>query len=414
MESNISIDAMIAQMITDARQLGYSESSIWCNMVPRWKAFSNYYSKRGISAYDPAITKEFVELQRDRLSRNEVSNSYFRIISSAGKRLNQYYLSGTVIMKMPSLGSPFRVSPQNEQLIADFITAKGYGSNTREDATWVVRRYLSYFESLGYSSLANVTKDQVREYILKTASAVKISTLHDILLYLKYFHRYLRDNHIAAPDCVELFSYRVCREMPVQGYVTDEELDAVLNVIDRTTEAGKRDYAIIMLAATTGIRACDVIRLKLTDIDWEKGEFKLIQQKTARAVYCPLLWEVGESMKDYILNARPKTGCPEVFLRTVAPKTAIATAAAVGFMFKSYQEKAGICRHPFDGKGFHGMRRRLAKKLLVADTSLTTIMQILGHNDPQTIRQYLSLNTDNLKECALDLRTIPVKREALL
>ena len=139
MESNISIDAMIAQMITDARQLGYSESSIWCNMVPRWKAFSNYYSKRGISAYDPAITKEFVELQRDRLSRNEVSNSYFRIISSAGKRLNQYYLSGTVIMKMPSLGSPFRVSPQNEQLIADFITAKGY---TRYESGYFISKYI--------------------------------------------------------------------------------------------------------------------------------------------------------------------------------------------------------------------------------------------------------------------------------
>jgi integrase len=202
--------------------------------------------------------------------------------------------------------------------------------------------------------------------------------------------------------------------MPVQGYVTDEELHGVLSVIDTTTEAGKRDRAMILIAATTGLRACDLIRLKLTDVDWEKAEIKLVQQKTSRTVYCPLLWEAGEALQDYILNARPKTECPEIFLRTVAPKAAISTAAAVGFMFKTYQTKAGICRHPFDGKGFHGLRRRLAKKLLVAGTPLTTIMQILGHNDMKAVRQYLSLDTSNLMECALDFRDIPVEREALL
>lgn len=317
-------------------------------------------------------------------------------------------------MKMPKQETPFRVCPVNEQLISNFIEARSYGPNTREDVSWVLRRYLSHFESLGYPSLADVTADQVRDYLLKTASEVKISTLHDIMLYLKYFHYYLRDEGIAAPDCVELFSYTVCREMPVQGYVTDEELNAVLNVIDSTTEAGKRDRAMILLAATTGLRAIDLIRLKLTDIDWEKAEIKITQQKTARVVYCPLLREPGEALEDYILHVRPKTECQEVFLRVVAPKTAISTAAAVGYMFRTYQEKAGVRRHPFDGKGFHGLRRRLVKKLLVAGTPLTTIIQILGHSDPKAVRQYLSLNTDNLKECALDLREIPVKREDLL
>ncbi len=83
-------------------------------------------------------------------------------------------------------------------------------------------------------------------------------------------------------------------------------------------------------------------------------------------------------------------------------------------MFKSYQKQAGIVRQPFDGKGFHGLRRRLAKKLLVSGTPLTTITQILGHEDIQSSRQYLSLDTDNLKECALDFSGIPVERRALL
>jgi site-specific recombinase XerD len=84
-------------------------------------------------------------------------------------------------------------------------------------------------------------------------------------------------------------------------------------------------------------------------------------------------------------------------------------AVSVGDMFSQYQKKAGIVRQPFDGKGFHGLRRRLAKKLIVNGTSLTTVAQILGHNDLQSVRQYLSLDTNNLRECALDFSGIPLE-----
>lgn len=81
---------------------------------------------------------------------------------------------------------------------------------------------------------------------------------------------------------------------------------------------------------------------------------------------------------------------------------------AIGDMFSKYQKKAGIVRQPFDGKGFHGLRRRLAKKLIVNGTPLTMVAQILGHNDLQSVRQYLSLDTNNLRECALDFSDIPL------
>ena len=124
--------------------------------------------------------------------------------------------------------------------------------------------------------------------------------------------------------------------------------------------------------------------------------------------------ETGEALKDYILNARPKgTGCGEVFLRVSAPKTEIQDTTCIGCMFRSYQEKAGIRRQPFDGKGFHGLRRRLAKKLLVSGSPLTTVSQILGHDDTDSARQYLSLNTDDLRECALDFSVIPLDRGCL-
>ncbi len=145
--------------------------------------------------------------------------------------------------------------------------------------------------------------------------------------------------------------------MPIQGYITDEELKKILSVIDTTTESGCRNMAIILLAVTTGIRACDVIRLKLTDIDWRKGEISFSQDKTDKMVSLPLLPEVGEALKQYILNFRPAVSeCKEVFLRCSPPKTAITNATSIADMLILYQQKAGVERKPFDGKGFHGLR----------------------------------------------------------
>ncbi len=83
-----------------------------------------------------------------------------------------------------------------------------------------------------------MTHDEVREFILKTAASAKTSGLHNVLLCLKHFHIFLKDSGIPAPDCVELFSYKVYRGMPIQSYVTDEELERILGVIDMETETG--------------------------------------------------------------------------------------------------------------------------------------------------------------------------------
>ena len=173
--------------------------------------------------------------------------------------------------------------------------------------------------------------------------------------------------------------------------------------------------AIILLAVTTGIRACDVIRLKLTDIDWRKGEISFSQDKTDKMVSLPLLPEAGEALKQYILNFRPAVSeCKEVFLRCSPPKTAIANATSIADMLILYQQKAGVERKPFDGKGFHGLRRHLAKNLLDTGTPPETIAQILGHSQVQSVQQYLVLNTKQLKNCAIDFSGIKVERSELL
>lgn len=413
-EHSVTISELISNMMSEMRRLGNSEVTLWTNDYRRIGGLRRYYRNTGHIYYDPDVTAEFLQLQKKRLDAGEISQATYLDKTKIIKKLNTYYLTGEVRVYAKK-GTLYYLAPQYERLMDEFIVSRGYGHNTIDDVIWVVRKYLSHWEKLGHMSLETVGVEDVREFILKTASDVKVSSLHNILLYLRHFHEYLRDNNIPAPDCVELFTYKVYRDMPIQSYVTDEELERILAVIDTSTDIGKRNRAIILVAATTGLRAVDLARMKLTDIDWKKGEIKVYQSKTGNTIHVPVLKETGEALQDYILNARPaETGCPEVFLRGVAPKTAIKDACCIGDMFKSYQRKAGIARQPFDGKGFHGLRRRLAKKLLVNGNSLTTIAQILGHEDIKSTKQYLSLNTDNLKECALDFTGIVVQRRSLL
>ena len=89
-EKKVTINEMIARMVAEARRLGYSESSIWTNIQPGLRAFAIYYGKKGSSLYDPEITSEYVGFQKERLSRNEISDYYYRNIRSAANRLNGF------------------------------------------------------------------------------------------------------------------------------------------------------------------------------------------------------------------------------------------------------------------------------------------------------------------------------------
>ena len=406
----VSIDEMIIGMSSEAKRLGFSDTFIWADFIPRLRKFAVWYDRQGLVWYDPVVTHKIVEEHKERFNKGEYSADAFSRVKTSARRLNEFYLTGTFRVYMPRRGTRYVIRSENEHLISAFIEWKKYGPNTRDDVRWVLRKYFYYLEEKGYVSLEDVPLDVVRRFITDTAEAVKPASLHNIFLYLKHFHLFLKETGIPAPDASGLFSYRVYRDKRIQDYVTDEELEKILGVIDCNTELGKRNRAIILLAATTGLRACDIIRMKLQDIDWRKGEIRLLQKKTGHMVYIPLLQEAGDAIQDYILNARPNVNCQEVFLRAFPPKVAITDPASIGSMFIAYQKKAGISRTAFDGKGFHGLRRRLAKKLLVIGTPLTTIAQILGQIDPLVVRQYLSMDVSNLKECALDFRLIPVGR----
>ena len=78
-----------------------------------------------------------------------------------------------------------------------------------------------------------------------------------------------------------------------------------LHILIGIQPIGKRDYAMMVLAAQSGLRACDVVRLELGSINWRTREICLTQHKTGEPLSLPLEPESGNAIADYILNGRP-------------------------------------------------------------------------------------------------------------
>jgi integrase len=159
---------------------------------------------------------------------------------------------------------------------------------------------------------------------------------------------------------------------------------------------------MMVLAAQTGLRGVDVIKLKRSDIDWRKREINIVQSKTGVALCVALEVESGNALYDYLLNARPESDIPNVFLRYHHPIRAM-NPPSVQSIVKKYMAIAGIKPEPHGRYGFHSFRRAFGTKLLESGTPVHLLTQLLGHYDLDSARPYISASEQGLLECCLPL-----------
>jgi len=235
---------------------------------------------------------------------------------------------------------------------------------------------------------------------------MKLSGVHNIKLYLEHLCDYLFRQELLPTNFKGLLSFRVNRETRVLPATPWSEIEAVLRIIDRTKPKGKRDYAMIILAAVTGLHAIDIIRMKLSDIDWQRGEIKIVQSKTGHPVALPLTRDVGKAIKDYILTGRYNCDTDTVFLREKKPHRGFVDAVSLGDMYDEYRRRASLEREAFDGKSFHPLRRTVGTGLVTADIPVETAAQILGDRKVESMKKYIALDEKHLGECALDFSGI--------
>lgn len=171
----------------------------------------------------------------------------------------------------------------------------------------------------------------------------------------------------------------------------------VLAACNRKTAVGRRDYAILLLLARLGLRASEVVRLTLEDLDWQAGLIT-VRGKGGRHSPMPVPLDVGKAIADYLRNARPPTMNRCVFLRCRAPITSFHGSQAIAYVVRHGLARAGI---DSPRKGAHQFRHTLASEMLRQGASLSEIGELLRHRSPQTTAIYAKVDLVSLRALAL-------------
>ena len=213
---------------------------------------------------------------------------------------------------------------------------------------------------------------------------------------LRYMHRtgYMASDlaaHVIAPM---LYAYE-----GVPSILEPDQIAAVLETTKRdASPMGLRDYAMLLLLATYGLRSGEVRNLTFEDIDWRAESLRVRHSKTGACSFLPLLPQVGEAMLAYLRHGRPKTDRREVFIRSRAPYRPLRNLAS------EVQRRlwaAGV--KPPGKSGPHIFRHARAVEMLRASVPQKIIGDLLGHRSTEATLPYLKLATEDLRAIALDV-----------
>ena len=210
-----------------------------------------------------------------------------------------------------------------------------------------------------------------------------------------------------APELLLAVPSRCLRNKPIIPILSDQEHDALKALLQRN-QLSFRDKSIILLALRTGLRSIDILNIRLTDIDWINDTITILQSKTGVAFKLPLTTDVGNALSAYLLDERPDTNTPRVFVRSIAPFAPLSGHSACYAVVRRAFHRAGI-RVGSERKGVHLLRHSAASRMLSKGVPITTISSLLGHADKASTEIYLTTDRDRMRECALDLATIPVQ-----
>lgn len=248
-----------------------------------------------------------------------------------------------------------------EKIVNDFI---GTLSCSRERISLyesIIRRLLAFLMKKGHNDFSDFNPMIISDFITEI-SIDRPKSMGDVICCLKKLFLHLNEKGTSIDFNILLLTCPKRYRRKVYPCMKIDEVLELLNHIDQTTSQGKRDYALLLLAATTGLRVGDLATLKLKDINWKRCEISIIQGKTKVPLVLPLNSTLRDALADYVLNGRPASNSPNIFLRFYAPYTEFANGDAVACILKSYLKSMGIERELDDGKTFRGIRRMLASK----------------------------------------------------
>ncbi len=310
---------------------------------------------------------------------------------------------GEISIRMqPKHDFPMKLAP----VFGEFYntTKEGKGKSTLITYRYYLMLIAKYLDSIGITDISEVTKEIVSDFTLTLskytgATANRILAIFSKLLNYAYEKGYTIENISAT--CMKV---RLYRDNKIPSVFTKEEVEQTLSQIDRETKMGKRDYALLLLSARTGLRSGDIRKLKFKNVRFDTNTIEISQNKTGKMLVLPLTEEVGLAIIDYLKNARPNVQNEYIFLKTRAPFDEF--RGRMNTITKKYMRMANIENLENRRPGFHSFRHSLASSMLETGTSIYTIKEYLGHDNTNTTMGYMKIDLTQLQKCALEVPNV--------
>jgi site-specific recombinase XerD len=288
-----------------------------------------------------------------------------------------------------------------------FLQAEKKSKNTIESYRNITCKFLSFIEELGYTDLKDVPLESIYKFFNKLRGTWEAGSLRTAASGLRSFLRFTEDGN----RLVEAVPDKLLRKRTIIPVLTQEEEQAIWDVL-QTDAVSSRDKAIMVLALITGIRAVDILNLRLKDIDWRGDVINIIQKKTNEPLVLPLLPVIGNALVRYITNDRPKSDSPYIFMSLNAPYQPLREHSSCYAIVRKIFTCAGV-RVNNELKGTRLLRHHVASKMLRKGVAVQTISSTLGQVNPNSADVYLTTDEEKMRDCALTLAIIPMKVEGL-
>ncbi|WP_407272970.1 tyrosine-type recombinase/integrase [Radiobacillus sp. PE A8.2] len=412
-------DILLTELITQAKEaikpIQHSASTVYQYGLA-WNELIHFFESKGRLYFSKEVANRFMQEAKDELDKRLIKEWRYKLRRLSVLILLEVLETGRYSWKVHCAEANGILSDEMKQLHNDYAEAlirSGKGNGTCKLYETLARQFLKYVQSELNKNISDLRLDDVRSFIPYIARSYQSTSMRTVLSALRSFLKYLYKESATNEKLVLAVPSSGSRRTAVVPTITQDEEDRLLQSIDRSTCIGKRNYAMVLLAMRTGLRSIDITNLELSRIDWRNKTIAIVQQKNGRPLMLPILTDVGNALSDYILNARPQSSLPYVFLRYQSPYTKLSRSNCYAISC-SIMKKADIRQSGHQRKGFHIFRHSVAARMLSQEISLPVISNTLGHGSISSSKIYLSTDEKHLKACALTLQGIEVTKEELL
>ncbi len=370
-----------------------------------WKSVDEYMNNHNINEFNHEIAESyFCETYGYSLSAPaDLFTSYTRSCRRALSVLLEYQKSGVIYRRKPQKDHVFQECYQ--PAIGNFmeIVRQTLARTTCRQIQSRMEIFLGFLFEKGCTNISLITKGIILDFWKTRENISKTTQENDAYVLRKFFDFLYENGYTMVDNSVFVPNVIGNHKGKLPSYYTTDEITKLLSNIDRSNPTGRRDYAMLLLAVRYGMRIGDIRSLKLSDIHWKDSCISFVQNKTGKKINFPLLDDVATALIEYFQNGRPKTECPNVFVRHCAPFDEFGKDNNFYNIIEKYMRISGLSAVNCRKQGFHVLRHSIAGNMLNLGIPLSTVSEVLGHGSSETTMIYTKIGIKQLESCALEV-----------